>query len=224
MTEQQTPASVAERLTPGPLTAEMVPLLTPGKSRLLVVNADTYLARHNLANGALATFRSSDGRYIDVAEISERNGSVFSRFKYVGESAPASVVERLRIDRAIGLEWPQSARDTVISSNVERYEAASLIERLSAEREVLAKALDGINELARDWLALIPDDLVRGGVLGELLIDILARAALTQGESRQTGWQDIATGDLVARHIRRSAEDAGFGLPAAPAPADGGGE
>lgn len=54
---------------------------------------------------------------------------------------------------------------------------------LLAAVERMREALDGINELARDRLALIPPDLVHGGVLGELLLEILTRAALTTGEA-----------------------------------------
>jgi len=41
------------------------------------------------------------------------------------------------------------------------------------------RALAGINQLARDRLALIPADLVHGGVVGELLLDILGRTMPT---------------------------------------------
>jgi len=41
------------------------------------------------------------------------------------------------------------------------------------------RALDGINQLARDRLAPIPADLVHGSVIGQLLFDILGRAILT---------------------------------------------
>ena len=58
----------------------------------------------------------------------------------------------------------------------ERAELLATVDRLRG-------ALGGINELARDRLALIPPDLVHGGVVGELLLEILARAALTTGEA-----------------------------------------
>jgi hypothetical protein len=57
--------------------------------------------------------------------------------------------------------------------------AADTIERQAAEIKRLREALSGINQLARDRLALIPADLVCGGVVGDLLVDILGRAALT---------------------------------------------
>ena len=111
------------------------------------------------------------------------------------QQTPASVVERLN---TLWLELNDAHAELPATARILNTLAAAKdeIERLSAEREGLREALDGINELARDRLALIPADLVRGGVVGELLLDILARAALTQGESRQTGtggWQDIAT-------------------------------
>jgi hypothetical protein len=47
------------------------------------------------------------------------------------------------------------------------------------------RALDAINQLARDRLALIPADLVCGGVVGDLLVDILGRTILNQkGDER----------------------------------------
>ena len=52
----------------------------------------------------------------------------------------------------------------------ERAELLATVERMRG-------ALDGINELTRDRLALIPPDLVHGGVLGELLLEILTRAS-----------------------------------------------
>ena len=57
--------------------------------------------------------------------------------------------------------------------------AADTLERQAAEIKRLREALSGINQLARDRLALIPADLVCGGVVGDLLVDILGRAALT---------------------------------------------
>jgi len=51
--------------------------------------------------------------------------------------------------------------------------------------QVQRRALDGINQLARDRLALIPADLVCGGVVGDLLVDILGRTILNQkGDER----------------------------------------
>jgi hypothetical protein len=58
-------------------------------------------------------------------------------------------------------------------------EAADTLERQAAEIERLRGALGGINQLARDRLAAIPADLVHGSVIGQLLFDILGRAALT---------------------------------------------
>lgn len=58
-------------------------------------------------------------------------------------------------------------------------QAADTLERQAAEIKRLREALSGINQLARDRLALIPADLVCGGVVGDLLVDILGRAALT---------------------------------------------
>ena len=67
--------------------------------------------------------------------------------------------------------------------NPDGHEAADTLERQAAENKRLRAALGGINQLARDRLALIPADLVCGGVVGDLLVDILGRAALT-GEDR----------------------------------------
>lgn len=59
------------------------------------------------------------------------------------------------------------------------HQSGDTLERQAAEIERLREALSGINQLARDRLALIPADLVCGGVVGDLLVDILGRAALT---------------------------------------------
>ena len=67
----------------------------------------------------------------------------------------------------------------VLGPTVIRIEAADTLERQAAEIKRLRAALGGINQLARDRLALIPADLVCGGVVGDLLVDILGRAALT---------------------------------------------
>jgi hypothetical protein len=64
-------------------------------------------------------------------------------------------------------------------ANPDGSEAADTLERQAAEIKRLREALSGINQLARDRLALIPADLVCGGVVGDLLVDILGRAALT---------------------------------------------
>ena len=165
------------------------------------------------------------------------------------QQTPASVVEWKDEVVAEHLAHLRRKGDDA-SCMVIEYQAA-LIERLSAEREGLRAKLE---RLASSEAFDIPQ--VIDGPLAEELRQRLdyARAALTQGESRQTGWQDIATGDPLAWHIRRRAEDAGFGrpqvfttddasegdlrqwrrngyevtplyaLPAAPTPADGGGE
>jgi len=65
--------------------------------------------------------------------------------------------------------------------------AADTIERQAAEIERLRGALSGINQLARDRLALIPADLVHGSVIGQLLFDILGRAILTGEDAGGTG-------------------------------------
>jgi hypothetical protein len=59
------------------------------------------------------------------------------------------------------------------------HQSGDTLERQAAEIKRLREALSGINQLARDRLALIPADLVCGGVVGDLLVDILGRAALT---------------------------------------------
>lgn len=73
--------------------------------------------------------------------------------------------------------YAADARDNLRALLSERAELLAAVERMRG-------ALDGINELARDRLALIPADLVHGGVVGELLLEILARAALTTGEGK----------------------------------------
>jgi len=67
----------------------------------------------------------------------------------------------------------------VLGPTVIRIEAADTLERQAVEIERLRGALGGINQLARDRLALIPADLVHGSVIGQLLFDILGRAILT---------------------------------------------
>jgi len=52
------------------------------------------------------------------------------------------------------------------------------LEASEARLRVAVEALGAISELARDRLALIPADLVRGGVVGELLLEILALATI----------------------------------------------
>ena len=98
------------------------------------------------------------------------------------QQTPASVVERLFLT-------------STMPGSLAR-EAASLIERLSAEREGLAERLEVAAvhlQLAGGWLREAGDDGQRANTL--LKASNEARAALTQGESRQTGgWQDIATG------------------------------
>jgi hypothetical protein len=58
-------------------------------------------------------------------------------------------------------------------------QAASDLRALLLDYQERGRALDGINQMARDQLALIPPDLVHGGVVGELLLDILGRAMPT---------------------------------------------
>jgi hypothetical protein len=188
------------------------------------------------------------------------------------QQTPASVVERLRRKATASFEankgFGRKGKEWAIETEVE-WQAAALIERLSAEREGLEAELIEARTLDKgfyEWM-IERDLLARGEEVewGDIVVALteheiecsaltqgeskklafnpfgtglseprltseqmagvqFQRPSDTQGESRQTGWQDIATGDLVARHIRRSAEDAGFGLPAAPTPADGGGE
>jgi len=53
------------------------------------------------------------------------------------------------------------------------------IRALLLDYQERGRALDGISQLARDRLALIPADLVHGGVVGQLLLDILGRTMPT---------------------------------------------
>lgn len=60
-----------------------------------------------------------------------------------------------------------------------RVQAHCDLRALLLDYQERGRALDGINQLARDRLALIPADLVHGGVVGELLLDILGRTMPT---------------------------------------------
>jgi hypothetical protein len=132
--------------------------------------------------------------------------------------------------------------------------AGDAVERLSAEREGLRGALE--TEL---WWLKTVERLTncrdtQTGAMGRITA---IKAALTQGESRQTGWQDIATApkdgrvvlvfsaarcvwsvvsaqwrqdwpnggwDTISKHTTPIVPTHWMPLPAAPAPADGGGE
>ena len=96
------------------------------------------------------------------------------------QQTPASVVELCERLRRLTPSGSNSVITGRILANPDGPEAANMIERLSAEREVLREALEKISTERCDPVHV-------------------AVAALTQGESRQT-------------------------LPAAPTPADGGGE
>jgi len=107
------------------------------------------------------------------------------------EQTPASVVERL-------LNGADAIDSDATPAQVGPYpdelrEAAALIERLLAEREGLREALERIK-----WRSVCKDNMEFSATITCWQMDAI-RAALTQGESRQT-------------------------LPAAPTPADGGGE
>ena len=89
----------------------------------------------------------------------------------------AGLCERLRETRSV---WSQTKAVSVKRRrNPDGPEAADTLERQAAEIERLRGVLGGINQLARDRLALIPADLVHGSVIGQLLFDILGRATLT---------------------------------------------
>jgi hypothetical protein len=170
------------------------------------------------------------------------------------QQTPASVVERLKTlsVRAEGCDEDADALERV----------ASRLERLSAERDGLREALRPFALAADNMDGDEPDTLFIYDSPESAMIDYAdlrrARAALTQGESRQTGWQDIATAPVNERILvwvtGKMLPGARFGsayrgangkiiakpeggngdwtkeithwrpLPAAPTPADGGGE
>jgi hypothetical protein len=89
----------------------------------------------------------------------------------------AGLCERLR--RKAGFNDPVTGEYVNFPTQRDGPEAADTLERQAAEIERLRGVLGGINQLARDRLALIPADLVHGSVIGQLLFDILGRAVLT---------------------------------------------
>ena len=136
------------------------------------------------------------------------------------QQTPASVVERLRRTsrNTCGMET-----DTLV--NPDGHEAAAWIERLSAEREGLREAAQVLE--TSEWE-------FTGNERASKAFADLRLLALTQGESRQTGWQDMVSEwaeriDAITWSVNTSALDAVISemrqaaLPAAPTPADGGG-
>jgi hypothetical protein len=102
------------------------------------------------------------------------------------QQTPASVVERLRSHK----DYPGGTAYARVYRNPDGLEAAALIERLSAEREGLAKVFSDVMFLRKDH----PGQTERFYAEEASAICRRGLAALsTQGESRQTGWQDIAT-------------------------------
>jgi hypothetical protein len=112
------------------------------------------------------------------------------------QQTPASVVAKLR--RRATHYNDRGGRYSYIGDDVAvDDEAAALIERLSAEREG--------GDWKAEWEAVCAERIKdrersqeiineRDRWIVELIRERdIARAALTQGESRQTGWQDIAT-------------------------------
>jgi hypothetical protein len=92
------------------------------------------------------------------------------------------MIERDLLARGEEVEWG----DIVVALTEHEIEITKADERQAAEIERLRGALGGINQLARDRLAPIPADLapipadlVHSNVIGQLLFDILGRAALT---------------------------------------------
>jgi hypothetical protein len=189
------------------------------------------------------------------------------------QQTPASVVERLRENLA-----DSNPSRLVCVESGDLQSVLDAVERLSAQREGLRDCLLGI--ALSDRYRRYPKQHEDGGVRGQsglravraltgkhgsylnddevVRLDKEARAALTQGESRQTGWEDIATvpfGERVLIWVTgKLLPGARFGsayrgeggkviakpeggngdwtkdithwqpLPAAPTPADGGGE
>jgi len=94
------------------------------------------------------------------------------------QQTPASVVERLSLIVSELRGLPHVVETC--------REAAALIERLSAEREGLREALEKVRNTTHQSTGY-SDLSARRAAFG------VSEAALTQGESRQSGWQDIAT-------------------------------
>lgn len=98
------------------------------------------------------------------------------------QQTPASVVERLRAAEPVYNRGPDY-EPFMVEPGPLRLEAAAMIERLSAEREVMRAEIERADEV-----------LGRAGPFYAASIEgarKIIRAALTQGESRQTGatWQ-----------------------------------
>jgi hypothetical protein len=176
------------------------------------------------------------------------------------QQTPASVVERLRAntelltgcDECVAKTSNGEVRHMIDGDQICLDLDAILahVERLSAERDGLAKALEPFG--AGEWGDLLPPDTPifpaqahapTGIVAGDFR---RARAALTQGESRQTGcavprryanddaakviydaWSDLPGWVPWVEHGNSERQDMArrlVSLPAAPTPADGGGE
>jgi hypothetical protein len=173
------------------------------------------------------------------------------------QQTPASVVERLRAntelltgcDECVAKTSNGEVRHMIDGDQICLDLDAILahVERLSAERDGLAERLEVAAvhlQLAGGWLREAGDDGQRANTL--LKASNEARAALTQGESRQTGcavprryanddaakviydaWSDLPGWVPWVEHGNSERQDMArrlVSLPAAPTPADGGGE
>jgi hypothetical protein len=195
----------------------------------------------------------------------DRDQPVSNHYK-LAEASKAFLTEAARYFEA----RPTGGEDAAHWSNVFNAkncrEAAALIERLSAEREGLEAELVEARTFDKgfyEWM-IERDLLTRGEEVewGDIVVALTEHevecSALTQGESRQTGWQPIETipdADVLvlawttdsggcaevwsAEQYRLSMQEGAspalprqeaalvthwMPLPAAPTPADGGGE
>ena len=146
------------------------------------------------------------------------------------QQTPASVLERLRENLA-----DSNPSRLVCVESGDLQSVLDAVERLSAEREGLREALADGRELVARWLAQSCEDDAVPELQAASRSHLAARAALTQGESRQTGWRLAPVEPTEAmmkawndyRHNASGVvawEAMIAALPAAPTPAGGGGE
>ena len=118
----------------------------------------------------------------DIADTLERQAAELVEARTLDKGFSEWMIERDLLARGEEVEWGDIVT-ALTEHEIELTGDDRLVKRQAAEIERLREALSGINQLARDRLALIPADLVCGGVVGYLLVDILGRAALTGEDS-----------------------------------------